>query len=174
MGMHTSWIEAGALRALRNRSRKRGSSVIEFALASMVFLAFLFGIMDFARAVYTYEFVTYAARAGARWASVRGSACGATNGNTWCEPASGTAGGATAADIQTYVQGLHLFGITSTQIAATVTWPQTGSACNTSNASNSPGCPVKVVVQYPYSSSIPFLRVTTIRLTADSEMVISE
>ena len=174
MRMDIYGIETYALRGTAGAARKRGSAVIEFALSSLVFLAFMFGIIDFARAAYTYEFVTYAARSGARWASVRGSTCAATNGDAWCDPATSSASGATQADVQTYVQSLNLPGISPTQITATVTWPQTGDACNTSSAVNSPGCPVKVLVQYPYSSSIPFIWIKTITLTADSEMVISQ
>jgi len=137
----------------------------------MVFLTFLFGIIDFARALYAYEFVTYAARSGARYAMVRGSACALTNGNTWC----GSASGASAAQIQTMVQSLNLPGIDPSQITVNTTWPGvTGSGCNTANGTNSAGCPVQVQVQYPYASTIPFFRVATLTLTATSQMVISQ
>jgi len=168
--MDTFEIDVGARGTTTSRARKRGSELIEFAVASLVLLAFLFGIIDFGRVFYSYEFVTYAARAGARYASVRGSACQSTNGATWC----GTAAGATAAQIQTYVQSLNLPGIDPSALTATTTWPTTGASCNTSNPSNSPGCPVKVLVQYPYLSSIASVRVTTLTLTANSQMVISQ
>ena len=160
--------------SLTSRARKRGSAVIEFALVSVVFLAFVFGIMDFCRAVYAYEFVTYAARSGTRWAMVRGNQCSLANPATWCEPASGAATGATAADVQTYVQSLNLPGIAPSLITVTTTWPATGSGCTSSSGVNSPGCPVDVMVQYPYDSSIPFIHITTITLTAESQMVISQ
>jgi len=168
-------MEVHAPRTVANGARKRGSALIEFALSSMFFLAFLFGIMDFARAVYAYEFVTYAARSGARWAMVRGSSCAVLNPASFCEPAGGATTGATGADIQTYVRSLNLPGIDPSQItintSASYLWPGGGSGCS---SGNSPGCPVKVLVQYPYASSIPFLRIKTITLTADSEMVISQ
>jgi len=167
--MDASRNDAEALRTVTNRARKRGSQVIEFAVASMVFLAFLFGIMDFARALYAYEFVTYAARSGARYAMVRGNACALLNGSTWC----GSASGASAAQIQTFVQGLNLPGINPSQLTVSTTWPATGSGCS-SPPTNSPGCPVKVQVQFPYSSTIPFVRITTLTLTAASQMVISQ
>jgi len=102
------------------------------------------------------------------------------NPPAWCEPAGSASTGATAADIQTYVQSLHLPGIAGHQISVTASWPATGTACpalapNSNNAPlNSPGCPVKVIVRYPYASQVPFIRITIITLTADSQMVISQ
>ncbi len=148
--------------------------MVEFVLSASVFLGFLFGVIDFCRAVYTYEFVTYAARAGARWAMVRGNQCSLANPASWCEPTSGATTGATAADVQTYVQSLNLPGINPSQIVATTTWPATSLASCPSSGTNSPGCPVQVLVQYPYASTIPFVRITTLTLTADSQMVISQ
>ena len=161
-------------RSVKDRAAKRGSALIEFAVTSMVFLMFLFGILDTGLAVYTYEFVTYAARAGARYAMVRGSQCANLNPAVWCEPAGATTG-ATAADIQTYVQSLNLPGIQASSLTINQTsgflWPGTGSTCS---PTNSPGCPVQVQVSYPYASSIPFFRITTLTLKASSEMVISQ
>ena len=182
MRIDASKVDVHVLRKANIWARKRGSAVVEFALVSIVLLSLLFGIMDFCRAVYAYEFVTYAARAGARWAIVRGSTC-ATNlpSNTaWCYPG-GTSnnGGATTADIQKYVQNLHLPGIPGHLITVTTSWPATGTACPASasgstSPKNSPNCPVQVIVQYPYSSQIPFIRIKIITLTADSQMVISQ
>jgi Flp pilus assembly protein TadG len=157
-----------------NAYRKQGSAVVEFALAFLVLMAFLFGVIDFCRAVYTYEFVTYAARTGARWAMVRGNQCYLANPASWCEPAGSASTGATSADVQTFVQSLHLPGIAGHLISVTAKWPATGSTCVSANGSNSPGCPVQVIVQYPYSSQIPFVRIKIITLTADSQMVISQ
>jgi Flp pilus assembly protein TadG len=184
---NTSSVDVQALRTVTGRAQKRGSAIVEFAVSFFVLMAFLFGIIDSCRAVYSYEFVTYAARAGARWAIVRGSSCytnlsisAPSYAATWCYPG-GTSynGGAAAADVKKYVQGLHLPGIAGHLIAVTVTWPATGTACPASTSGstspiNSPGCPVQVIVQYPYSSQIPFLRIKTITLTADSQMVISQ
>jgi Flp pilus assembly protein TadG len=177
MPIDTSGIEPGKLPSVKNRARERGSAIIEFAVTSIAFLAFLFGIIDTGRAIYVYEFVTYAARAGARWAMVRGSQCSALNPNAWCEPASSATTGATAADIQTYVRTLNLPGIQASALTvnqtSTFVWPATGAGCN-STTINSPGCPVQVQVSYPYQSTIPFFRITTLTLRASSEMVISQ
>jgi Flp pilus assembly protein TadG len=172
MRIDISEIGAEELRGVKGRAAKRGSALIEFAVTSIAFLMFLFGIIDTGLAVYTYEFVTYSARAGARWAMVRGSQCANLNPASWCEPASSATTGATAADIQTYVQSLNLPGIQASSLTVTPTWPATGSTC--SSPSNSPGCPVQVQVSYPYASSIPFFRITTLTLRASSQMVISQ
>lgn len=176
MRIHTSRLDDNPLRTRTSVTRRRGSAVVEFALSSIVFMAFLFGIIDFCRAVYTYEFVTYAARAGARWAMVRGNQCFLANPASWCDPAGSSNNGATNADIQTYVQSLHMPGIAAHSIKVTANWAATGSYCPsaTTTPNNSPGCPVEVIVQYPYTSQIPFIHVKIVTLTADSTMVISQ
>jgi hypothetical protein len=143
----------------------------------MVFLAFLFGTIDFARLFYAYEFVTFAARSGARYAMVRGATCSLTNGTAWCG-SGGPAGGANEAKIQTFVQGMNFPGINQGSLTMNTTrtfvWPGTGAGCNAANGINFPGCPVQVQVRYPYVFSIPFVRIPALTLTATSEMVISQ
>ena len=157
------------------QARKRGSALIEFFFASIILLTFIFGILDFCRAVYAWEFVTYAARAGARWAMVRGNQCYLANPASWCDPASSATSGATSADVQTYVQTLNLPGVNPAGISVTTTWPATTlSSCATPSGGNSPGCPVKVMVTYPYISSLMFYRIATITLPAESQVIISQ
>lgn len=179
MPINAAGIGVEALRTAPYGARKRGSALIEFAVASMVFLAFVFGTIDFARFLYAYEFVTFAARAGARYAMVRGATCASTNGSAWCGTG-GPAGGASAAQIETFIKAMNLPGIdpgpSGLTMNKTITfvWPATGAACNSANGINYPGCPVQVQVSYPYVSSIPFVHITTFTLYATSEMVISE
>jgi Flp pilus assembly protein TadG len=181
MPINAAGIGVEALRTAPYGARKRGSALIEFAVASMVFLAFVFGTIDFARFLYAYEFVTFAARAGARYAMVRGATCAVTNDTAatpnWCG-SGGPAGGVSALQIQTFVQGMNLPGIDPSNLTINTTitfvWPATGVACNSTNGINFPGCPVQVQVSYPYVSSIPFVHIKTFTLYATSEMVISE
>ena|SRR5688500_3949144 len=56
--------------SLRRRDRSRGQAMVEFALIIPIFLLFVFGILDLARAVYTYHTLNNAAREGARVAAV--------------------------------------------------------------------------------------------------------
>jgi hypothetical protein len=128
--------------------------------------------MDFSRFLYTYHFVSEIAREGTRYAVVRG----ATFRTTSCASTSTFACNATAANVQSYVQGLTPPGITSSSLSVTTTWPGTGptgaaTACNTANGNNSPGCLVQVVVSYPYKFMLPFLPKSSSTWTASSTSV---
>jgi len=81
-------------RVARRQGRRlrddRGQSLVEFALASVVFFITVFGTIEFGLAIYQYNMVADLAQEGARWAAVHGST---------------SASPATAAQLQTYVQG---------------------------------------------------------------------
>jgi Flp pilus assembly protein TadG len=55
---------------MRGRRTRRGQALVEFALAIIVFLVLVMGIVDFGRGIYTYNGVSQAAREVARTASV--------------------------------------------------------------------------------------------------------
>jgi len=131
----------------------RGSTLVEFAVVLTVLFMFLFGIMDCARALYAYHFVSDAAREGARYAIVRGSSC-----NSW-----GTACPAAASDIQTYLRNVPL-GIKSSAVTVTTTW----------NPNNDPGSTVQVKVQYSFNFILPFLPKSALVMSSSSKMVISQ
>lgn len=126
-------------------------------------LLFTLGLVfDFSVAMYADHFVAYAAREGARWASVRGGSCIAPM--TPCP--------ALASDIQTYVKGLAPPAIIANNLTIDTTttdiWPgvdadgyvNSGGTCSISTPagcspcspppSDSPGCVVSVKVQYNY------------------------
>ena len=71
------------------RARVEGQSLVEFAMASVVFFTLIFGIIQFGQAVWQYNTVSHLAQDGARWASVRG--------RTSSTPAS-------SADLQSFVE----------------------------------------------------------------------
>ena len=52
------------------KTRQRGATIVEFALGLILFLTFLFGILDFSRMLFTWNAASEAARAGARYAVV--------------------------------------------------------------------------------------------------------
>jgi Flp pilus assembly protein TadG len=138
----------------------------------MLLLTLIFGILEFTLAFYTSEFVTYAARAGARYAMVRGSACNSFATN--CP--------ATAAQIQTYVKSLTLPGINPALLTMTTTsnvvWPDTSPASTatgcTAASLNTPGCAVQVKLTYTYHLALPWVSTQTVTLTGASEMLISQ
>ncbi len=47
-----------------------GQALVEMALASLMFLFLFFGIIEFSRALYTYNTIVQSTRAAARWAVV--------------------------------------------------------------------------------------------------------
>jgi Flp pilus assembly protein TadG len=165
-------------------NRERGSTLVEFALVLVfVLLPLIFGIVDCARAVYAYHFVSFAAQEATRWASVRGAQC-ATAMPTPCEATSG-AGGTVDAYIRSIVPaGLHVSGSSCTATAGclqvTTNWPgapsgtNAPSACSGGAGSNSPGCAVSVEVHYTFGFSLPFIPQAAINMSSASEMVISQ
>jgi Flp pilus assembly protein TadG len=50
------------------RNSQRGQTLVEFALAVMLFLTLLFGIIEFGRALWSWNTIVQATRAGARFA----------------------------------------------------------------------------------------------------------
>ena len=159
---------------LRRFAREeRGGTLVEFAISASLLLMVIFGVMDCARAMYAYHFVAYAAQEGARYAMVRG--------NDWsiaCASATSNACKASAANVQSYVQGLAPMGISSSSIVVTPSWPQTnargsGTGCNTAATQNSPECLVKVQVTYAFHFVLPFLPTPALNMSATSEQVIA-
>ena len=165
-------------RGYANRSAERGSALFEYALALALLFTFMFGIMDFSRALYAYHWASYAAHDATRWASLRGSSC-----RTF-----GSACPAAAVDVTNYVKGIVSGGITVAAcnaqnnnpgcLVVTTTWPgATGNptGCDTSRGTNSPGCPVNVQVQYRYGFTLPFVsRVASISMLSTSRLTISQ
>lgn len=173
-------VRRGRLRRVfRRASCTEGSALVEMAISSVIFLSILFGIVEFSMALYTYNYVSDAAREATRYAMVRGStSCTNTPGLSPC----GTSQtGATATDISNYVKGLGFPGIDATnRTTVTTTWytpPASGSTtwtqCTTGTC-NQPGYAVDVQVAYRFPLSIPFWRATTLNLSATSRMVISQ
>jgi Flp pilus assembly protein TadG len=52
------------------KQRRRGAALVEFAVVSIVFFMFLFGIVEFAQIVWINSMLDSAAREGARYAAV--------------------------------------------------------------------------------------------------------
>lgn len=169
----------GAAFVRRFRTAQEGATLVEVALTSSILFAMLFGIIMMCLALYTYDFVGDAARMGARYAIVRGSEC---TGFPEC-----ASGGATGAQIQSYLQGIAYPGIDPNNIQVTAEWyttqiytnfspPTSLTLCATDTPGNCnvPGNAVRVTVRYDMPISIPFWRATTISMSARSQLVISQ
>ena len=141
---------------------ERGTSTIEFALGASLLFMTVCGIIAICFALYTYNIASEAAREGARFAIVRGSACHFA-----------TACPATSGDIQTYVQNLGFPG--SGNILATAAWSAypAGGACKHAGC-NGPGDQVTVTVTDQFPVVIPFVPRRTLSMSSTAAMVISQ
>ena len=71
----TRFTNASPAPRLRKLKGEDGNNLIEYALVFMFFMSMVLGIVDFSRALYTYHFLSNAAREATRWAAVRGATC---------------------------------------------------------------------------------------------------
>ena len=155
----------------------QGAAIVEMALVSSLLCAMLIGIFQISMTLYSYEFVTEAARDAARWAIVRGSQCSTnTKSLDHC--------GASSTDIQNYVNSLGFPYAGS--LTASATWCNvsvnakgqtvwTTPPCTGANAgTNDPGNIVSVVVSISLPLNVPFLKKIPMTMTSTSNMTISQ
>jgi Flp pilus assembly protein TadG len=141
----------------RVRKFSRGQSFAEFGLVAIPCVMILFFITAFGYALYTYNFVSDAARDAVRYAIVHGSHS--------LNPASET-------DITNFVKK-ELHGLSAKQISVATCWnAQSGSCPDPSGGNNNPGKVVSVTVTYNFRPLYPMPDVT-LPLTSSSQMVIS-
>jgi Flp pilus assembly protein TadG len=180
--------------ALQHVKSERGSALLEFAVVVIIFLTFVFAIMDFSQALYAYHFVSNAAREATRYASVRGTTFAAAGACSNPLPVEYNCEAATA-DITAYVQslvppGMAVSGKATASCAAPglrqlyvcINWPGTApagakGACPANPAGGkNPGCLAEVQVQYLYVFTLPFVSkdVSSIPMTSTSEMIIEQ
>lgn len=62
------------MRLARFRRDDRGAAAVEFALVLPILVVLVFGIVDFGRALFAYNYLTAAVREGGRFAAVQTSA----------------------------------------------------------------------------------------------------
>jgi Flp pilus assembly protein TadG len=160
---------AVVVRILSRACDERGSALVEFGVSAVILLTLVFGVMVMSLALYSYHFTAEAARAGARYAMVRGSSC-TTYGNFGSNCPVTTSG-----QIQTYVRTLNFPGINTNNINVTATWPTAGVTCTPSaTPCNNPGNVVKVVVSYTFPVNIPFVSPQTLTMTSTAQTVIAD
>lgn len=137
-------------RRFRRAARRwgRGQTAVEFAMAALPLLLFMFAVMEASLLMYDYYMVSYAAANGARWAMVHGSTSGAT---------------ASSSDVQSYVLTL-VNGMDSANLTVTPTW---------SSAKEIPGSTVTVAVSYNHSFPPPFSKLGAITLSSSAASVIT-
>jgi Flp pilus assembly protein TadG len=142
----------------RLRGWSRGQTYAEFMMVVLPTVSILFGIFSFGMTIYTYSFLSNAARDAVRYAIVHGSKSSS--------PAS-------ADTIQTYVRN-EAKGINPSSISVTSCWnPQAPpNQCPGASGNNAPGKVVSVSVSYSYHPFYPFSGVT-LPLTSSAQMIIS-
>jgi Flp pilus assembly protein TadG len=150
---------------------EEGQSLVEMAMSLTILLTFVFAVWEIGFGLYSYHFVSEAAREGTRYAMVRGSSLG-----TNCAAPGPPTCIAQSADIQTYVKDLGFPGINPTLMTVTPSWAgyPTGTTCSPSAACNNPGNLVTVKVQYNFPLNVPFLPAHTYSLSSQSAMIIAQ
>lgn len=145
-----------------------GATLVETAISLALLISALVGTFEMCLALYSYHYVSFAAREASRYAIVRGStSCNNTPTLANCN--------VTAAQLQTWVQNMSFPGIISNNLTVTTTWPTTGANCYPSTTPcNNPSNLVNVVVNYAYPFAVPFWKSGTINISSTSQMVISQ
>jgi Flp pilus assembly protein TadG len=126
-----------------------GQAMAEFALVLTPCLALFFGIINFALALYCYDFVCYSAQQAVRYATVHGSTAPTV---------------VSAADVQTYVNTLVAGVLNTSSLTVTTTW----------SPDNKPGSVVTVAVSYNFPPLTSIVSSVTIPLTSTAAMVITQ
>ena len=133
---------------MNTRHSQRGSAVLEFGLAFLIFFSVVYGVMEFGRLVACYNILSGAVREGARYAAVHGSASGSI---------------ATASDIQDVVRKWSL-GMETGSVAVTTTW----------TPGNAPGSQVKVTANYTVTPFTALILQSGVSVQSSSQMTISQ
>jgi Flp pilus assembly protein TadG len=159
---------SGSDRQMNRRQMQRGGALVEFAVVAPVMLIFLFAIVNFGIAMFEYHATQYAAKVGARYASVRGANC--------------TVSGCpiTTAGLQTYVRGAVPGAGNATVIPAWnfpdstnyTGFQNVATACG--STSESRGCFVTVSVSNPISLNIPFVFNHNVTFNASSTVPVTQ
>ena len=121
----------------------------EFGLVAVPCFTVFFAIMNFAMALYCYDFVCYSAQQGARYAMVHGTTATQT---------------VSATDVTNYVDALVVGVLNSSALTVTTTW----------TPNEKPGSVVKVVVSYNFKPLTSLVSSVNINLSRTAAMVISE
>jgi Flp pilus assembly protein TadG len=164
-------------RTMRPAFRRRclrseeGSAILETAMSTIIMLVFIFGVMETGFALYSYHFISEAAREGTRYAIVRGSTAGSA-----CASYDSSACKASSTDVANYVKNLGFPGIKPSDITVNPVWSvfTGGSTCPGTPPCNSPGNQIAVTVQYNFHLNVPFIPPHTYAMSSTAAMVIQQ
>jgi Flp pilus assembly protein TadG len=144
--------------AWRSRGCPRGQTYAEFLMVVLPTLLIIFGVISFAMTIYTYSFLSNAARDAVRYAIVHGAK---------------STSPATSDVIQTFVRN-EAQGLSQSSITVSSCWnPQAPpNQCPGPTGNNTPGKVVSVKVSYTFHPLYPFAAVT-LPLSSSAQMLIS-
>jgi len=128
--------------------KRRGSTMLEPALVTSVFLILLMGVADFGRMGFAFNSIAFAAHRAARWATTRGSASGHA---------------AALADVQADALA-NVTALDNTQLRVGVTW----------TPNNNPGSTVQVQVTYNFKALLIPISSTALTLKSTSTQIIMQ
>src|SRR5580692_8829578 len=148
-------MNAGVSKRWRGRIRAAircshpGQAMAEFALVITPCLTLFFGIINFALALYCYDFICYSAQQAVRYATVHGSTATTIVSST---------------DVTNYVHTLVVGVLKTSAMTVTTTW----------SPNNTPGSVVTVAVTYNFPPLTNLVSSVTIPLTRTAAMVITQ
>lgn len=131
----------------RKATTRRGQTLVEFAVAILVILVFLFGVIDWGIAYHMHQRVVHQAAEAARWVSVRGR-----DANTILAPARNIV----LCGYQTCDGSFPIIGLTSDQI--TITTPLLYDDISSGTSTADPRYHVVIeITNYRYQMFTPFV-----------------
>jgi Flp pilus assembly protein TadG len=129
-------------------NRRRGSAMIESALATTAFVLLIAGIMEFGFIGFASSSVAFAAHRAARFAAVRGSASGRA---------------ASISDIQAEALA-NITALDTQAITVNVSW----------SPDNNPGGTVRVTVSYSFTPSLLPVSSTAMPLQCTARAIVAQ
>jgi Flp pilus assembly protein TadG len=131
----------------------------------MAFILLIMGTLEFGWAIYSYNYCSFLAQSGARWASTQGSL---------------STSPATVSSLTAYVQS-QMVGMSTSNLTVTPSWcDQTGANCNTSQTSsntgspyNTPGSLVNVTIAYTITPLAGLAIKQNINVSSTAQFVIN-
>jgi Flp pilus assembly protein TadG len=153
------------MQSVRQKNGEAGSALVEFALATIVMLVVLFGIIDMGRAAFAYDWVSNTARTATRYAMVRGTSCSTLLSGCNVGPPQG----GYETDVRAYVNS-QAIGIDTSKVTVTANCePCTEPSCPLPCA---PSNQVVVHVKYVFSFVSPLVPLTW-DMNSESAMTVS-
>lgn len=185
--MGTRWNER-----LNKLCGEGGSSLVETAISLCLYLGLLIGVIELLLTVYSYHFVSDAAREATRYAVIRGAnSCYPNPLFPDCNLGPADILSKTNPrhnPVLQYIESIRYPFLNPDNLSADVTWwvsrqnangttnwttQCAGQADTNGNPCNAEGNAVKVVVTYDFPLSLPLVRIPLIKVSSSSQMVIN-